>query len=325
MAIVYREVLPRCLPSSSGPWIDGPSNERRRRLDMGEQIGDHATADRITAGTRSAEWAARQHWTRARFAELEPLSGSRRRLAEDAIVLRHLDLVDGLVRRLASGYRDQSDLRQVGCIGLLNAVRRFDRGRGDNFISFAVPTISGEIKRYLRDNGWFVRPPRRMQELRLAVTAATAELAQTLHREPTVADLACYLEAPRETVAEAVDARTSLHPVSLDAGQSEDDTPLGACIGIVDERLERADLRMSLRTALRCLTPRERRVVYLRFIEERTQIEIAEEIGVTQMQVSRILGRILRRLQEHLDGLDEDTSRTRLAPVAIPQAERRSA
>ncbi|GAA1842214.1 sigma-70 family RNA polymerase sigma factor [Agromyces salentinus] len=287
---------------------------------MGEQVGDRTAAD-----TRPAEWAARQHWTSDRFAELEPLSGSRRRMAEDAIVLRHLDLVDGLVRRLASGYRDQSDLRQVGCIGLLNAVRRFDRDRGDNFISFAVPTISGEIKRYLRDNGWFIRPPRRMQELRLAVSTATAELAQTLHREPTVADLAGYLEAAPETVAEAVGTRTSLHPVSLDAGQTDDDTPLGASIGVVDERLERADLRLSLRIALQCLTARERRVVYLRFIEERTQVEIAEEIGVTQMQVSRILAQILRRLQEHLDDLGDAGRGTRTDAAAIPQAERRSA
>lgn len=270
---------------------------------MGHDTGVRTRRDRLPE-----EWDARQHWTRARFTELQPLRGTRRRVAEDAIILRHLDLVDGLVHRLAGGYRDRSDLRQVGCIGLVNAVRRYDPLRGDNFISFAVPTISGEIKRYLRDNGWFVRPPRRMQELRLAVSTIVPDLAQSLHREPTVADVADCLHAPLETVAEAVGARTSLHPVSLDAGQADNETSIGATIGALDERLERADLRLSLRLALGQLTPRERRIVYLRFIEERTQQEIADEIGVTQMQVSRLLTGILRRLRAQLADLLEERS-----------------
>jgi RNA polymerase sigma-B factor len=266
----------------------------------------YATGVRTSDGRRREEWDARQRWTKARFHELEPLRGTLRRNAEDAIVVRHLDLVDGLVRRLAGGYRDQSDLRQVGCIGLVNAVRRYDPQRGDNFVSFAVPTISGEIKRYLRDSGWFVRPPRRMQELHLAVTSAVSDLSQTLHREPTVADVASYLDASPETVAEAVGTRSSLHPVSLDAALADDETPIGATIGALDDRLERADLRLSLRLALAELTPRERRIVYLRFIEQRTQREIAAEIGVTQMQVSRLLTAILTRLHAQLEGIRED-------------------
>jgi RNA polymerase sigma-B factor len=270
---------------------------------------------------RREEWDARQQWTRARFSELRPLRGQRRRVAEEAIVLRHLDLVDGLVRHLASGYRDQSDLRQVGCIGLVHAVRRFDPVRSDNFLSYAVPTISGEIKRYLRDNGWFVRPPRRVQELRQAVSGAIPDLAQALRREPTVADLAGYLHASPATVAEAVGSRTSLHPVSLDAGIGDDETSIGATIGDTDVRLELADLRLSLRVALATLTPRERRIVYLRFIEERTQREIADEIGVTQMQVSRLLSRILSRLQTQLEGLhDEHRDDQHAAPPALRQS-----
>jgi RNA polymerase sigma-B factor len=284
----------------------------------------HDTGFRQPADPLPAEWTARQHWTHARFEELQPLSGPRRRAAENAIVMRHLDLVDGLVRRLAGGYRDRSDLRQVGCVGLVNAVRRFDLMRGDNFVSFAVPTISGEIKRYLRDNGWFIRPPRRMQELRLAVSSASSDLAQTLRREPTVVELAGYLEAPRASVAEAVGTRTSLHPVSLDTGPADEEMPLMATIGVVDERLESADLRLLLRPALAQLSPRERRVVYLRFIEERTQQEIAADIGVTQMQVSRILSRILRRLEELLDEPKEVRPGFR-AERDLPVPERRSA
>lgn len=250
--------------------------------------------------------AARQQWTRARFRDREPLAGPPRRRAEEAIVLRHLDLVDVLVRRLAGGYRDQNDLRQVGCIGLINAVRRFDPVRGDNFVAFAVPTISGEIKRYLRDNGWFIRPPRRTQELRLAITGAVPELSQHLHREPTVADLADHLKAPREVVAEALESGTRLRPLSLDLTMPDrDEVPIGTTLGIVDERLERADLRLTLRMALARLTPRERRIVYLRFIQEQSQQQIAAEIGVTQMQVSRILTRILQRLREALEDVDD--------------------
>lgn len=267
---------------------------------------DHDATTRQRKDPRREEWDARQQWTRARFDELRPLRGQRRRIAEDAIVLRHLDLVDGLVHRLASGYRDQSDLRQVGCIGLVQAVRRFDPERGDNFLSYAVPTISGEIKRYLRDNGWFIRPPRRLQELRHAVSGAIPDLAQALRREPTVADLAEHLDAAPASIAEAVGTRTSLRPVSLDAGVGDAGAPMAASIGSDDGRLELADLRLSLRMALGTLTPRERRIVYLRFIEERTQRQIAAEIGVTQMQVSRLLTRILDRLHAQLEGLLEE-------------------
>jgi RNA polymerase sigma-B factor len=263
---------------------------------MGPDTELHSRAERLPE-----EWDARQRWTRARFTELEPLRGGPRRSAEHAIVIRHLDLVDGLVRRMASAHHDQNDLRQVGCIGLVNAVRRYDPERGENFVAFAVPTISGEIKRYLRDQSWFVRPPRRLQELRLAASSAVPQLAQTLRREPTVTELAGYLGAPQELVAEAVSGGASVHPVSLDAGTGDDELSMGATIGVVDERLERADLRLSLRIALGQLTPRERRIVYLRFIEERTQREIAAEIGVTQMQVSRLLGKILVRLREQLE------------------------
>jgi RNA polymerase sigma-B factor len=263
-----------------------------------------------------AGWAgardARQRWTSARFRELEPLSGPRRRDTEEAIVLQHLDLVDGLVRRLAGGYRDQGDLRQVGCIGLVKAVRRFDPVRGDNFVAFAVPTISGEIKRYLRDNGWFIRPPRRTQELRLAIAGVESDLAQHLRREPTATDLAEHLGAPRAVVAEAMATGSNLRPLSLDASTTDEDAPLGATIGVLDDRLERSDLRLTLRLALAQLTPQERRIVSLRFVEERTQHQIAAEIGVTQMQVSRILTRILGRLREELEQ-DETPSQVRAA------------
>ncbi len=215
-------------------------------------------------------------------------------------MLAHLDLVDGLVRRLAPRYRDQGDLRQVGYIGLMKAVRRFDPDRADAFLPFAVPTISGEIKRYLRDQGWVVRPPRRMQELRLAVATVVPDLYQELRREPSAVDVAARLHVPATAVNEAIDSVTSLRPISLEAPIADGETTLAAVLGGPDDRFERADDRMRVSRLLAALTPRERRILYMRFYEERTQREIADDIGVTQMQVSRLLGGILSRLRDRL-------------------------
>ncbi len=211
-------------------------------------------------------------------------------------MLEHLDLVDGLVRRLAPRYRDLGDLRQVGCVGLINAVHRFDPVRGDAFVPYAVPTISGEVKRYLRDLGWFVRPPRSVQELRAAAVRAMPDLAQQLRHEPTAGEIAVYLQTSRQAVQEAIATPTSLHPISLDE-RGDDESSADAMLGAVDVGLEGADTRLLVRRAIAALPPRDRRIVYLRFFEERTQREIAADIGVTQMQVSRLLTSILIRLR----------------------------
>lgn len=214
-------------------------------------------------------------------------------------MLEHLDLVDGLVRRLAPRYRDLGDLRQVGCVGLINAVHRFDPFRGDAFVPYAVPTISGEVKRYLRDQGWIVRPPRSVQELRTATLRAMPDLAQQLRHEPTCGELAVFLHTSRKAVQEAIATPTSLHPISLD-DRGDDDSGTDALLGAVDGGLERADTRVLVRRAIASLPPRDRRIVYLRYFEERTQREIAADIGVTQMQVSRLLTSILVRLRERM-------------------------
>jgi RNA polymerase sigma-B factor len=253
------------------------------------------TARSARAETVRQRWAEREQWTKARFRERGGLSGRPRRRVEDEIVLEHLDLVDGLVRRLAPRYRDLGDLRQVGCVGLINAVHRFDPVRGDAFVPYAVPTISGEVKRYLRDQGWFVRPPRSVQELRAATVRAMPDLAQQLRHEPTVGELAAYLHTSRRAVQEAIATPTSLHPISLD--DRDDDSSSDAMLGSVDVGLEGADTRVLVRRAIATLPPRDRRIVYLRFFEERTQREIAADIGVTQMQVSRLLTSILVRLR----------------------------
>lgn len=260
-------------------------------------------------------WSEREQWTRERFRERAALSGPRRHRVEEQIVLGHLDLVDGLVRRLAPRYRDLGDLRQVGCVGLINAVHRYDPARGDAFVPYAVPTISGEVKRYLRDQGWFVRPPRSVQELRAAAVHAMPDLAQQLRHEPSAGELAAYLHASPHAVQEAIATPTSLHPISLDDHGDDESSP-DAMLGTLDARLECADTRLLVRRAIATLSPRERRIVYLRFFEERTQREIAVDIGVTQMQVSRLLTAILFRLRACLtppreapeDGAELDVS-----------------
>lgn len=251
-------------------------------------------------------WSEREQWTDARFRERARLSGGARRLVEEQIVLGHLDLVDGLVRRLAPRYRDQGDLRQVGCVGLIHAVHRFDPVRGNAFVPYAVPTISGEVKRYLRDQGWVVRPPRSVQELRSAVVRAMADLAQELQCEPSATDLASYLHASRQAVMEAIATPTSLHPISLDDHGDDDESSPESMLGTVDGGLESADTRVLVRRAVAALPARDRRIVYLRFFEERTQREIAVEIGVTQMQVSRLLTGILARLRAGLSAQLDD-------------------
>jgi RNA polymerase sigma-B factor len=256
-----------------------------------------ATRGSTRAETLSRAWEARELWTRARFSERAALTGHRRRLVEDRIVLEHLDLVDGLVRRIAPRYRDLGDLRQVGCVGLIRAVHRFDPVRGSAFVPYAVPTIRGEVKRYLRDQGWFVRPPRRVQELRSSVVNALPELSQRLQHEPSCADLARYLHASRKAVEEALATPTTLHPISLDDDGDGEGAGSESLLGVLDADLERADTRLLVRRTLATLSPRERRIVYLRFFEERTQREIAAEIGVTQMQVSRLLTAILAKLR----------------------------
>lgn len=252
-------------------------------------------------GDRRERWAAKEEWTRERFAEAAGAEATKRRRLEDEIAVAHLDLVDTLAGRIAKDARDLRDVRQVGCIGLVKAVRRFDTARGVPFVPFAVPTIGGEIKRHLRDNGWFVRPPRPVQELRSLALRATNELTQLIGREPTMAELARQLDRGVPDVIAALATDSSLHPTSLDAPLTADDgTPFGQTISSHDDSFDRVDLAISMRAAMRTLTPREQHIVFLRFVQYRPQREIAAEIGVTQMQISRLLTRILAQLREEL-------------------------
>jgi RNA polymerase sigma-B factor len=223
-------------------------------------------------------------------------------------VHRFLPLARKLARRYAGAREPFEDLLQVASLGLVKAVDRFDAERGTAFSSFAVPTILGELKRYFRDLGWSVHVPRGAQEMALKVEEAQQRLTTKTGRPPSVPDLAQYLEMSIEDVLDALETASAHHSTSLDAprddGEEESGT-LADAFGEIDERFELVDASVTIAAAAEELSARERKVLMLRFVEDMTQTQIAEQIGVSQMQVSRILRRALSRLREltHSDEL----------------------
>jgi RNA polymerase sigma-B factor len=194
------------------------------------------------------------------------------------------------------------DIDQVAYLGLVKAVRGFDSTVGDDFLSYAVPTLRGEIRRYFRDSGWTVRPPRSVQEVQARVVTAEAELTQALGRSPRAAEIAVHLDEPVTLVVDAQSASGCFSPVSLDAPRVDGDdasSPIDA-MGGVDPAFASAEARLALRPLLESLPTRERRILELRYFDNRTQAQIGVEVGVSQEQVSRLLAAILRKLRADL-------------------------
>jgi RNA polymerase sigma-B factor len=220
----------------------------------------------------------------------------------DELVEGHLPLVEYLARRFAGRGEPLDDLVQVATIGLIKAVDRFDPERGVEFSTYATPTIAGEVKRHFRDKGWAVRVPRRLQELKLALTRATADLTQKLGRAPTIAELAQNLALSEEEILEGLESAHAYSTVSLDAPDSDDDAgpAVADSLGMVDDALEGVEYRESLKPLLEALPPREKRILVLRFFRGMTQSQIASELGISQMHVSRLLARTLAQLREGL-------------------------
>ena len=236
-----------------------------------------------------------------RMADLSPEDPARSQI-RDRLVRMHLPLVEHLARRFRNRGEPLDDLTQVATIGLIKSVDRFDPQRGVEFSTYATPTIIGEIKRHFRDKGWAVRVPRRLQELRLSLTAATSELSQRNGRSPTVAELAEYLKISEEEVLEGLESANAYSTLSLDVPESGDDeSPAVAdSLGSEDEALEGVEYRESLKPLLEQLPAREKRILLLRFFGNMTQSQIADEIGISQMHVSRLLARTLAQLREKL-------------------------
>jgi RNA polymerase sigma-B factor len=254
----------------------------------------------VDAATARAERTGEER-QRARelFADLAAGGGSDVR---DELVRMHLPLVEYLARRFRNRGEPLEDLVQVATIGLIKSIDRFDLERGVEFSTYATPTIVGEIKRHFRDKGWAIRVPRRLQELKLTLAKATGELSQTLGRSPTVAELATHLGLQEEEILEGLESANAYSAVSLDAtDSSDDDSPaVSDSLGMVDEALEGVEYRESLKPLLDKLPAREKKILVLRFFGNMTQSQIAAELGISQMHVSRLLARTLTQLREGL-------------------------
>lgn len=237
------------------------------------------------------------------FTTLPPGSPRRDELRA-RLVEAYLPLAAQLARRFGNRGEPVEDLVQVATVGLINALDRFDPARGVEFASYAVPTIVGEIKRHFRDQSWSVRVPRRLKELYLSITAATAELSQKLGRAPNASELATYLDLPRQEVLEGLLAANAYRSSSLDEReQGEGESPRFANkLGEDDPGLEHVEDREALQPLLAALPERERQILVLRFFGSMTQSQIAEKIGVSQMHVSRLLSQTLRKLRGQLGG-----------------------
>lgn len=224
--------------------------------------------------------------------------------ARGQLIVSHLNLVRFLASKFKNRGEPLDDLVQVGTIGLIKAIDRFDPERGLEFTTYATPTILGEIKRHFRDKGWSIRVPRRLQELSAKVNQATEELTVELQRSPSVEEIAAKLGVSAEEILEAMESSGAYTSVSLEAGGTSEDDEAPALIdrlGSVDEDLDASDDRMVIDDAIRDFSPREQEIVRMRFIDGLTQVEIAKRLGVSQVQVSRLLRRTLRKIQDKID------------------------
>jgi RNA polymerase sigma-B factor len=223
--------------------------------------------------------------------------------ARDELVEMYLNLVKYLASRFRNRGEPIDDLIQVGTIGLIKAIDRFDIERAVEFTTYATPTIVGELKRYFRDKGWAIKVPRRLQELSFKVNQGIDALTQRLQRTPTVPEIAEYLEVTPDDVLEALETSEAYNFVSLESDRNTDGAESFSIleyIGKDDQLMAVVEDRTTLSLALKFLTPQEQKVLYLRFFQGLTQTEIARQMVISQMQVSRLLRRTLRVLRENL-------------------------
>jgi RNA polymerase sigma-B factor len=239
-----------------------------------------------------------------RFADSDELfslwqrHGDRR--AREALIERYLPLARKLARRYTPSSEPYDDLVQVASLGLVKAVERFDLERGFAFSSFAVPTIIGELKRHFRDTGWALHVDRTAQERARRVIDAQQRINVNTGRPPTISDLAQYLECSEEDVLDGLQTAEAYDALSLDAPEGDPDGPSSRLdlLGEDDHRFRLVDVRATISAAAKHLPRREQQILFLRFEEDLTQTEIADRVGVSQMQVSRLLRKSLKRLRQ---------------------------
>jgi len=262
---------------------------------MAEPTDSHASR-----GTRPAPFDSPSHTLPEREL-LMRVGESGDRAARDELITRYLPLVRSLARRFASRGQPVDDLIQVGSIGLIKAIDRFDLGRGVELSTYATPTILGEIKRYFRDKGWAVKVPRALQDLNVRLNRVIETMTVDLHRSPTIAELAAVAEVSEEEVVEALEsgrAYTSVSIFSGGSGEDEESLELLDCLGHEEQAYAVFEQRRLLAPAMERLDPRERLILHLRFFEGMTQTQVAARIGISQMHVSRLIRKSIDSLRE---------------------------
>lgn len=257
-------------------------------------------APEIARDSRGAS-GERRRCTAVLVAQLATCSAQERPRLQEQLILVNQGVAESLASRYSGRGVAAEDVRQVACEALVKAVRRFDPGAGKDLLSFAVPTITGEIKRHFRDHGWVVRPPRRLQELQQRIGPVVDALRHQLDREPTAEEVASRLGVSPEEYDAALGAYGCFSPLSLDQPRTESGSTLGEGLSAEEGSVEAAETRVLLEPLVRELPLRDRRILYLRFFEDRTQAEIGEDLGITQTQVSRLLSGIFDSLRESLD------------------------
>jgi RNA polymerase sigma-B factor len=218
------------------------------------------------------------------------------------LVRTHTPLVRHIARRYTRRGEGRDDIEQAAMLGLVKAINRYDAEYGGRFLAFAMPTMTGEVKRHFRDHTWTMRIPRRLQELHLALRTARQDFVQEHGRPPTVAEISAILDVTEEETIEALGATDAYQPMSLDApvGEEQESLPLGEVIGDYDPELESVVDRNALRPMLKDLPARERAILMHRFYGNKTQAEIADLLGISQMHVSRLITKALTRLRAQL-------------------------
>ncbi len=248
--------------------------------------------------TRLVSRAERASITQRLLEQAQTCEPDRRRDLLDEVVLINRSVAEAIARRYSNRGIPSQDLEQAAYEGLVKAVQKFDPSVRPDLLTYAVPTIRGEVQRHFRDRGWMVRPPRRIQEAQWKVSRSIERLSQTLGREPSHLEVSRDLQCTESEVREAVEGFGSFSPASLERRLAGSATlTLGDTLVDETSDLDAAEARAVLGSAMRSLDPRDQQIVYLRFFEERTQAEIGEALGVTQMQVSRLIDRILRALR----------------------------
>ncbi|MGI8578795.1 MAG: SigB/SigF/SigG family RNA polymerase sigma factor [Nocardioidaceae bacterium] len=248
--------------------------------------------------------------TRDLLAHSDGASAQERREIQEQVILANIEVAETIVLRYRNRGVESDELAQIAYVGLVKAAQGFDPSKSDNFLSYAVPTIRGEVKRFFRDHAWMVRPPRRIQELQASLSATAAMLTQETGHVPSARELADELCLSIDEVKEALATDGCFRPSSLDAAAGDDEAPaLAGTLGQDDAGYDRAEAVVALRPLCRNLSARDRRIVYLRFFEEWTQAQIAQELGVTQMQVSRLIARILTTLRAQVGATEAPRER----------------